>query len=85
MGADSIEEAIQLRKEIQNHFELRGFLLRKWKLSERNVLASIPKELIDPKTSQEIIFEDENTKVLTVEWNTVFDCFWPIISLPELK
>ena len=85
MGADSIERAIQLRKELQHLFQLGGFLLRKWKSSERNVLASIPKELVDPKTNKEIILEDEYTKVLGVQWNTVSDCFRPIISLPEPK
>ena len=85
MGEDSFEGAIQLRKEMRHLFQLGGFLLRKWKSSERNVLASIPKNLIDLKTNKEIILEDDYMKVLGVQWNKVSVCFRPIISLPEPK
>ena len=84
-GAESVEEAIKLRTELQELFRLGGFTLRKWKSSDRDVLSSIPEELTDPTTTQEIILEDDYIKVLGVEWNVVIDCFRPLISLPELK
>ena len=38
-GADSIDEAIKLRFEMQEPFQLGGFVLREWKSSEPVVLA----------------------------------------------
>ena len=84
-GEDSIEKAVQLRRELQSLFERGGFKLRKWRSSERDVLATIPPDLIDPNTTQELKYEDDYTKILGVEWNTILDCFRPMISLPEIK
>ena len=47
-GADSVDEAIQLREELQELSALDGFKLRKWKSSSREVLCSISEDLIDP-------------------------------------
>ena len=82
-GADSIREAVQLRKEVQELFESGGFKLRKWKSSEEEVLASISEDLKDVGTKQEIHQQDEYTKVLGVEWNVVLDCFRPVIASSE--
>ena len=49
------------------------------------MLASIPEDLTDPKTTQEIVLENDYTKVLGVEWNTVTDCFRPMISSPSIR
>ena len=84
-GADSVDEAVQLREELQELFSLGGFELRKWKSSSGEVLSSIPKGLTDPKTTQEIILENDYTKVLGVEWNAVTDCFRPMISSSWLR
>ena len=81
-GADSVDEAVALRDELQRLFHLGGFDLRKWKASEQQVLASIPKDLIDPKRTQEIKIQNDYTKVLGVQWNAESDCFRPTISLP---
>ena len=51
-GADSVDEAIALRKELQELFKIGGFELRKWKSSDGEVLSTIPKDLIDPETRQ---------------------------------
>ena len=51
-GADSIEDAIELRKELQELFDL-GAWFHPTKMEgycERQVLACIPEDLIDPKT-----------------------------------
>ena len=80
MGADSIREAIKLRKESQDLFRQGGFELKKWRSSEEEVLASIPEDLKDVKGKQEIHSMDEYTKVLGVEWNMVSDSFRPVIS-----
>ena len=82
-GADSTHEAVQLREEIQELFKSGGFKLRKWKSSEREVLASVPEDLRDTGLKQEIHHPDEYTKVLGVEWNMVSDCFRPVIASSE--
>ncbi len=83
-GANSIEQAIQLREDLQDLFKLGGFQLRKWKSNEHDVLATIPPDLIDPKTTQEFKYEEDYTKILGVQWNAASDCFRPTISLAEI-
>ena len=82
-GADSVDEAIKLRNELQNMFELGGFTLRKWKSSNGEVLNSIPQSYRGSNESQEIHYQEEYTKVLGMEWNMVSDCFRPMV--PEFK
>ena len=79
-GKDSIEEAIKLRRELQELFDFGCFTLREWKASNQQVLASIP---VDPKTKQEIRIQNDCTKMLGAEWNAECDCFRPMISLPK--
>ena len=82
-GADSIQEAIELREEIQELFDQGGFNLRKWKTNEKRVLDHIPSQLRDSQTKQEFTYDREFTKVLGVEWNAAVDSFRPVItSLP---
>ena len=54
MGADTVSEAIHLRREIHQLFKMGCFKLRKWKANERDVLASIPEDLRENKTKQAI-------------------------------
>ena len=49
-GANSIEEAVRLRKELQELFALREFMLHKWKTSEQALTEHIPSHLLDKKT-----------------------------------
>ena len=51
--------------------------------SQQRVLASIPKDLVNPKKTQEIRIQNDYTKVLGVEMNAESDCFSPMISLPD--
>ena len=78
-GADSVDEAIKLRAEMQELFQLGRFVLRKWKLSEPAVLAQIPRELVDSQSTQSIDI-DQFTKVLGMEWNATLDTFRPVVS-----
>ena len=66
-GANSIEQTAQLRKELQELFALRRFVLQRWKCSESAVAEHIPSHLLDKKTSQEIICTYAFTKVLGIE------------------
>ena len=87
-GANSIEEAIQLRMRIcRNLFKVGGFQLRKWTSNKHDVLSTISLTVeIDTKDyTQELNYEDDyNTKILGIEWNAASDCFRVTISLPEI-
>ena len=72
--ADSVEEAIKLRTEMQKLFKPGGFVLRKWKSSEPAVLAQKPPELIERDSTQSIDI-DQFSKVLGMERNTISDSF----------
>ena len=80
MCTNSIHEAIQLQRELQDLFQQGGFELKKWKSSEEEPLASIPEAIKELKGEQEICYKDEYTEVLGVEWNMVSDSFCPVIS-----
>ena len=54
-------------------------ILHKWKSSELNVWADIPSHLLDQQQMQEIICINAFTKVLGVEWNSIFNTFCPKI------
>ena len=66
VGADSVQQAIRLREELQ---ERAGFLLCKWNSSEPTVLQLIPNKLRDPHDMQMIPDPDGFTKILRFEWN----------------
>ena len=74
-GADSVEVAIRLQKELQSLFLCGGFLLRKWNSSSSTVLESIEPELRDSEDTHHISDRRENTKTLGLEWNTHLDEF----------
>ena len=54
IGAETVSEAIHLRREMQKLFKKRGYKVKKWKWNEMDVLASIPEDLKDQKTRQEV-------------------------------
>ncbi len=75
-GANSVEEAIELQKELQTLFSKGGFLLRKWNSSDPTVLHQIEHELRD--TQSTISFTDPEvnyTKALGIEWDAYHDRF----------
>ena len=84
-GADSIQEAINLQKELQALFGCGGFLLRKWNSNQPAVLQHLPPELRDTNQTQTLPSQEEYTKTLGIEWNTTADHFRLTISnLPSV-
>lgn len=79
-GADSIEDAIQLRKELQHLFSFGGFELRKWKTSEKAVEQSIVKQFRVEESSCTIKYAERFMKALGVEWNAIAYTFRPKVS-----
>ena len=79
VGADSVDDAICLRKDLQKLFSLGGFKLRKWKASDATVAQSIPLQFRDKEPSHLIVYSEAFTKVLGLDWNTVTDTLRPMV------
>ena len=71
--ANSIEETIKLRQQLQDLFSRADFLLRKWRSSELAVLEHIPPDLKDPQLMQPIPNPGEYTG------NRVERCCGPLL------
>ena len=74
-GADSIEKAVELQRQLQDLFSRGGFLLCKWNSSEPSVLQYLPPELKETHSTQTLPSPDEYTKTLGIEWNAHLDHF----------
>ena len=74
-GAETPEEAIQLRVELQELFNEAQFVLRKWNSSFPVVLESIASELRETPHSQTMPDISTLPKTLGVEWNPCQDIF----------
>ena len=84
-GANSIEEAIELQRQLQDLLSRGGFLLRKWNSNHHAVLQHLPSELKDIHSTHALPSPDKYTKTLGIEWNTTTDQFRLSISeLPPL-
>ena len=84
-GANSIEEAVDLQRQLQDLFSKGGFLLRKWNSNQPTVLQHIPSELRDAHSTQTLPHQEEYTKTLGIEWNTTMDHFrLTIADLPSI-
>ncbi|XP_064386059.1 uncharacterized protein LOC135334711 [Halichondria panicea] len=81
-GADSVSEAIELQRQLQDLFSLGGFLLRKWTSSEPCVIKDLPAELKDSKSTQTMPSSEEYTKTLGIQWNAHKDHFKLAIASP---
>ena len=86
-GADSVEEAIELQRQLQSLFSLAGFLLRKWNPSEPTVLQHIDPELQDARSVHHISDpEAVYSKTLGIDWNASLDHFrLTVATIPPLE
>ena len=85
-GADSVDEAIQLQKQLQELFSGGGFLLRKWNSSEAVVLQHIAPDLWDSQSLHTIPDPDEYTKTLGIQWNSGLDHFrLTVAEFPKIE
>ena len=81
-GANTIDEAIELQRQLHDLFAKGGFLLRKWTSSDSTVMEHIPLELRDSQPLQVLPSDDDYTKTLGVEWNANKDHFRLTIAEP---
>lgn len=70
-GADSVTEAQELVREMQNLMQSGGFELRKWCSNDAEALAQLPDSL--KVQNSEHLFKDSFQKVLGVVWNVQND------------
>ena len=75
-GVDSIEEGIELCRQLRELFARGDFVLRKWNSSNPKLLEETPPELRDDCTSLTISDQDEvYTKTLGIAWHSLLDHF----------
>ena len=82
-GADSEEEAVKLCEELRGMLRKGGFELRKWRSSSAKVLDSLPKELIEPMPTQDLVDRQAHNypKALGVAWDSDSDTMATHIEL----
>ena len=68
-AANSVSEAADLERELQELFARGGFLQRKWRSSEVAALAHLPSELVEYCRCEELPVANEFAKVLRLEWS----------------
>ena len=69
-GADSVDEALELKQNLIEAMRLGGFTLAKWKSNAIEVMDDDPNVAVDLSEKLE-----ETTKVLGVSWLPSTDCF----------
>ena len=83
-GTDSVVEAIQLQKQLQELFPLGEFLLQKWKSYEALVLQHISPKLRDNQSLIPVPDPDEYMKTLGIHWNSSLNHFrLSVAKFPE--
>ncbi len=78
-GADTEDEAITLREELNMLLSQAHFTLRKWRSNSSNVLASVPVDLREQETVQ--VLPNNNHKALGIHWDTTQDTFYVAIPI----
>ncbi|XP_039450509.1 uncharacterized protein LOC120429503 [Culex pipiens pallens] len=82
-GADSIEEASTLMKEVRQVTDSAGFTLRKWNSNCPELLKRLPKHLKDERSTLEIDPAKTTVKTLGLRWEVSTDMF--CFVLPQWK
>ena len=74
-GADTVEEAITLYKELSEILNKGGFELRKYRSNAKEVLDAIPKDLREPMPAKEMVdcHSESYPKALGLVWDSAED------------
>ncbi|XP_055387124.1 uncharacterized protein LOC129615784 [Condylostylus longicornis] len=81
-GADSIEKALEMQKQLLNMMASGGFSLRKWSSNAAELLEALPQEHREINWPLKIE-EAETVKTLGIQWDPANDQFSYKISLLE--
>ncbi len=71
-GASTVEEAAELREEMCDLLKQCGMNLRKWRSNSKQLLSTIPEELIEKEDQKELL-QDSPIKALGIHWDTSSD------------
>ncbi|XP_052751427.1 uncharacterized protein LOC128200814 [Galleria mellonella] len=83
-GCESVEEGIQIYKEINELLKKGGFELQKWSSNSEELLKVISEEDVASQGSVQLKI-DSVLKILGLTWNRSSDHFEYVVQLPELK
>ena len=76
-GADDVEDAISLRRDISELMKKGGFHIRKWASNSVKVMETIPQGECAPEMIVDIDKKDQGTlKTLGIAWDTQTDCLF---------
>ncbi|XP_055634221.1 uncharacterized protein LOC129774500 [Toxorhynchites rutilus septentrionalis] len=81
-GANSIEETVNLRKQLDTLLSRGGFQLRKWASNEPNAVADVPVENLAMQPTLEFD-RDQCLKTLGLHWEPLTDRLRYKVQLPE--
>uniref|UniRef100_A0A8D8UZ49 Endonuclease n=1 Tax=Cacopsylla melanoneura TaxID=428564 RepID=A0A8D8UZ49_9HEMI len=83
-GAQTVQDAIELRNDLFSILEKGGFAVRKWASSHSAVLSDIPESLCEkPYSFSE--GGEESIKILGLKWNPGTDSFFWEVNPPSLS
>ena len=72
-GSDTLEDATNIRTELNNLIQKAGMALRKWRSNSGDLLNTIPEELREKETVHLISAPGQCQKALGVHWDTEQD------------
>ncbi|XP_055604946.1 uncharacterized protein LOC129753177 [Uranotaenia lowii] len=85
-GADTTEEAIILRQELDSIMKAGGFLLRKWASNSPEVLKGVSQQNLAIKVSDEILLDpDPSVTTLGLVWRPKSDVLKLKFQIPRLE
>ncbi|XP_058827012.1 uncharacterized protein LOC131686993 [Topomyia yanbarensis] len=85
-GADDVDTAVELRKQLAAMMASGGFKLRKWASNCPDVLDGIPQDCLALPDSEEVNWDqDQAVKTLGLTWFPKTDCFKYQFRLPMLE
>lgn len=85
-GGSTVEEVIELQRQLHESFERGGFKLHKWNSSDSTIMKKLNPSLKSTSPSSCDMPDVEYTKTLGIRWNPLKDCFQlTIAELPPVK
>ena len=82
VGADTLQDAISLREELNNMFDKAGMTLRKWRSNSMGLLHTIPDSLKEQGNLDTCLSPAEHGMALGLRWNSTEDTL--SVSVPTL-
>lgn len=82
-GADTVEDTIKLMRDIDTLLKRGGFVLRKWKTSNKRVIKDFG--AIDGIEVDIKLQDDDQSSVLGLKWNVTLDAFCFIVNAEKFN